>query len=87
VLNRGAGLSPRLLEAARGAAAEEGIPLQVRAVPGETLSAADELLAVPDPETLALSIPLRYMHSPFEVASGVDIEQTALLLAALARHL
>ena len=36
--------------------------------------------------TLSLSIPMRYMHSPFEVANTDDLEATALLVAALARR-
>jgi tetrahedral aminopeptidase len=87
VLNRGGGMSERLLELARAAAADAGIPLQMRAVAGATLSDADELLPIPGAETLAVSIPLRYMHSPHEVVSGEDVELTARLVAAVVERL
>jgi len=87
VLSRGGGMSERLAGLTRDAAADVGIPLQVRAVAGATLSDADELLPIPGAETLALSIPLRYMHSPFEVASGADVERTAQLIAAVVGRL
>jgi len=87
VLSRGGGMSERLAGLARDTAADEGIPLQVRAVAGATLSDADELLPIPGAETLVLSIPLRYMHSPFEVASGGDVERAARLIAAVVDRL
>ena len=37
--------------------------------------------------TLSLSLPVRYMHSPYEVAHGDDLEGSACLIAALARRL
>lgn len=82
VLNRGAGLSERLVRLVRTAAERARIPLQLRAVPGSTLSDADELLATPGAETIAFGIPLRYMHAPCEVVDGNDVEHTAELIAA-----
>ncbi|MPN34793.1 hypothetical protein SDC9_182287 [bioreactor metagenome] len=35
--------------------------------------------------TTVLSLPLKYMHSPFETLQPEDIEQTARLLAAFVR--
>ena len=45
VLGRGAGSSERLVALAREVAAAEGIPVQVKAFPGETETDADELMA------------------------------------------
>ena len=47
---------------------------------------ADELMAA-GAATLSLSVPARYMHSPFEVVRGADMEAAASLVVALARRL
>ena len=86
VLLRGAGSNLRLLDLAREVAAAEGIAVQVKAAPGRMSTDADELMAV-GAATLSLGVPLRYMHSPFEVVRGADLEAAAVLLAALARRL
>jgi putative aminopeptidase FrvX len=86
VLARGTGSHARLFELARETAKAEGIDVQVRAAPGSMSTDADELMAA-GAAALSLSIPLRYMHSPFEVVRGHDLEQAARLLAALARRL
>lgn len=85
VLARGAGGNERLLALARDVAAAEGIPFQDKACPGETQTDADELMAA-GAATLTVGLPLRYMHSPFEVAHGDDLEAAARLVAALARR-
>jgi endoglucanase len=87
VLGRGAGSNHRLLALARDAAAAEGIPVQVKAAPEATSTDADELMAAGAAATLSLSFPVRYMHSPFEVAHGDDLEATARLVAAIARRI
>ena len=66
-------------------AAAEGIPVQLKAAPEAMSTDADELMAAAA-ATLSLSLPLRYMHSPFEVAHGDDLEAAARLIAALARR-
>jgi putative aminopeptidase FrvX len=86
VLGRGAGSSERLVALAREVAAAEGIPLQVKAFPGETETDADELMAAGTGATLSVGLPLRYMHSPLEVACVDDLEAAARLVAALARR-
>jgi putative aminopeptidase FrvX len=45
------------------------------------------MMAAGDTATLSVGFAMRYMHSPFEVATGEDIEMTARLVAALARHI
>ena len=86
VLGRGAGSNQRLLALAREVAAAEGIAVQVKAAPEDMQTDADELMAASGAATLSLSLPMRYMHSPFEVAKVDDLEDAALLVAALARR-
>ena len=86
VLSRGAGSSERLVALAREVAAAEGIPVQIKAYPGQTDTDADELMAAGTAATLTVGLPMRYMHSPFEVAHLDDLEAAARLVAALARR-
>ena len=84
VLSRGAGSSERLVALAREVATAEGIPVQIKAYPGQTDTDADELMAAGTAATLTVGLPMRYMHSPFEVAHLDDLEAAARLVAALA---
>ena len=84
VLGRGAGSNQRLLALARDVAAAEDIPVQIKAAPEAMSTDADELMAAGATATLSLSLPVRYMHSPFEVAHGDDLEAAARLIVALA---
>lgn len=86
VLGRGAGSNPRLLALAREVAAAEGIPVQIKAYPAETSTDLDELMAAGESASLSLGLPMRYMHSPFEVAHVDDLEHAAALIAALAKR-
>jgi len=86
VLSRGAGSSERLVRVALEEAAAGGIPVQVKAYPGQTDTDADELMAAEGAVTLTLGLPMRYMHSSYEVASIDDLEAAARLVAALARR-
>jgi len=87
VLSRGAGSSERLVALAREVAAAEDLAVQIKAYPGETETDADELMAAGAAATLTVGLPMRYMHSPFEVAHTGDLETTARLVAALARRI
>jgi putative aminopeptidase FrvX len=87
VLSRGAGSSERLVALAREVAAAEDLAVQIKAYPGETETDADELMAAGAAATLTVGLPMRYMHSPFEVAHTGDLETAARLVAALARRL
>jgi endoglucanase len=87
VLGRGAGSNQRLLAMARDVALAEGIAVQLKAAPEAMSTDADELMAAGVAATLSLSLPVRYMHSPFEVAHGDDLEAAACLVAALARRI
>ena len=86
VLARGAGSNHALLRLAREAAEAEGVPVQIKAAPEAMSTDADELMAAGATATLSLSIPVRYMHSPLEVAHGDDLEASAQLVAAIARR-
>jgi endoglucanase len=86
VLSRGSCSNKNLLALARDVAVAEGIDVQIMASPSPTYTDADELQGWPNSANLNIGIPLRYMHSPFEVCSGSDLEATANLLAALVRR-
>jgi endoglucanase len=68
------------------AAAEEGIACTYEASPRETSTDADNVFsAFKGVATGLVSVPLRYMHSPNEMAALEDLERTARLLARFAR--
>lgn len=83
ILGRGAGSNARLVTLAQEVAAAESIAVQLKAYGGATATDADELMAAGEAATLSLGVPLRYMHSPFEVVDGDDVEAAAELVAAL----
>ncbi len=87
VIFRGAGSNHALFEAVRGVAADEGIPIQIKAAPGRTSTDAEEFMASGQAATLSLSLPLRNMHSAAEVLQPSDAEAAALLIAGLTRRL
>jgi putative aminopeptidase FrvX len=87
VLGLGTTTNRRLTSLAQAVAAEEGIAVQTKAYAGRLLTDAEELAAAGEAASLALSIPMRYVHSAAEVADASDIEATAKLIAALTRRL
>ena len=87
VIHKGAGGNLALTALAREVAAAEGIPVQVKALPGNTSTDAEELMAAGETATLSFSLPVRNMHSAFEVMQPEDAEAGALLAAAITRHL
>ncbi len=87
VIHRGAGGNLAITDYAIQLAADEGIPVQVKAMPGATQTDAEELMSSGRAATLSFSIPVRYMHSPLEVMQPDDAEAGALLAAALTRRL
>lgn len=69
-------------------AAELDIPVQKEVMGGDTgTNAWGMQICNEGVATAVLSLPLRYMHTPVEVVDLEDLEQTAQLLAAFARHL
>jgi endoglucanase len=87
VLGVGSTTNRKLTALAREVAADEGIAVQMNACAGELLTDAAELAAAGEAASLALSIPMRYVHSAAEVADAGDIAATAQLIAALTRRL
>ncbi len=88
VVERGATLHPRLFELLHETAAIEGIPVTVAATSARTGTDADVVhFAGAGIPTTIISIPLRYMHSPVEVAQIDDVLAVARLIAAFAQRL
>ena len=87
VLGLGSTTNRKLTSLAREVATDEGIAVQTNAYAGALLTDAAELAAAGEAASLALSIPMRYVHSAAEVADASDIEATAKLIAALTRRL
>jgi len=86
-MGRGGGSNGVLFGLVRDVAEAEGIPVQVKAFPGDTQT-DNEWLQTAGGGTAALNlgVPVRYMHSPHEVADLDDLEAAARLLAAVARR-
>jgi putative aminopeptidase FrvX len=72
-----------LREHIEAVASEKGIALQYEVLMGLTTAISPLAFVREGIATAGLSIPLRYSHSPVEVASSEDIEATAGLLDAL----
>jgi endoglucanase len=88
VLERGAILHPRLFEVLHDTAEREDIPFTVASSGGKTWTDADAVFITrAGIATTCVSIPLRYMHSPVEMVSLDDVENTAKLIAAACRSL
>ena len=87
-LGRGGGSNPGLASLFAEVAAAEGIAVQIKAYPGDTQT-DNEFLQAAGAGTAALNVgvPVRYMHSPHEVAHLDDLEASALLVAAVVRRL
>jgi putative aminopeptidase FrvX len=87
VLGRGTGSNAPLFALARDTSRQVGVAVQIKAYGGPTQTDADELMAAGTAATLSLGLPMRYMHSPFEVAAPEDFEGAATLIAALTRRI
>lgn len=80
-------LSRALSRSLAETAAQESIPWQTEVMTGRTGTDADHIApAAGGIPTALLSIPLRYMHTPVEVVSLSDVENTARLIAAHVRR-
>ncbi len=88
VILKGANANSLLTEIIIESAEAESIPYQIEAEAGSTgTDAASIQLTRKGVATGLISIPLRYMHTPSEVVSLKDVENTARLLASVARLL
>ncbi|MCL2055164.1 MAG: M20/M25/M40 family metallo-hydrolase [Oscillospiraceae bacterium] len=76
------GLSKQFISIAK----EKNIPYQIEVMSGKTSTNADTFsVHSGGVKAVVLSIPLRYMHTPVEVISLSDVENTALLIAEYLR--
>jgi len=87
VLVRGANINPKLFELLVETAQAEGIPYQLVGAPGGTGTDANVIqLTRAGVATGLLGVPNRYMHTPCEIVSLSDLENTCKLMAhAVAR--
>ncbi len=82
VLTRGANMNPVLYEHLLQTAKKKKIPIQIVADGRATPTDADPIqLSRAGVAAALVSIPLRYMHTPSEIVSTKDLEQTIRLLA------
>jgi endoglucanase len=85
---RGSTIHPRIFELLHETAEAEKIPFTVASSARYTGTDADAIhLARAGIPTALISVPLRYMHSPVEMAQLDDIENSARLIAAFAQRL
>ena len=88
IIARGANINPRVFELLVRAAEAEDIAYQVGPAARGTGTDANAMqLARGGMATGLLSVPLRYMHTPNELLSLEDLENTARLLAAFCARL
>ena len=86
VIGRGPNMNRQFTDRIVKAAEEKGIPYQIGVEPyGHSGTNAEVIQVTREGVATALfSLPLRYMHTPVEVVSLTDAENTAKLLAAAA---
>jgi endoglucanase len=85
---RGANINPRVFDLLLSAAKAKKIPYQVASAARGTGTDANAMqLSRGGMATGLLSVPLRYMHTPNELLSLEDLENTARLLAAFCTDL
>jgi putative aminopeptidase FrvX len=88
MISRGANINPRVFELLVATAEAESIPYQVASAARGTGTDANAMqLSRGGMATGLLSVPLRYMHTPNELLSLDDLENTARLLAAFCARL
>jgi endoglucanase len=88
VIARGTTLHPGVFELLHRAGEQEQIPFTVESLGRGTGTDADAVhLSRAGVPTGLVSVPLRYMHSPVELASVRDIDAAARLIAAFAKLL
>jgi putative aminopeptidase FrvX len=85
VISRGANINPRVFDLLVRAARDESIPHQIQAAPRGTGTDANAMqISRAGMATGLVSVALRYMHTPTEVLSLVDLENACRLCAAFA---
>jgi len=87
-ITRGPVVNPHVSDLLVDAAEAEGIPHSFEVYAGRTQTDADAVhVARGGVPTGLVSIPIRYMHSPIELASLDDLESVIRLVTAFARRL
>ncbi|PKQ20946.1 MAG: hydrolase [Actinobacteria bacterium HGW-Actinobacteria-6] len=87
-ISRGANINPKVFSLLCEAAEAENIPYQVEGAPRGTGTDANAIQLTRGGKAAALvSVPLRYMHTPTEVLSLEDMENTVRLLSAFVLRL
>ncbi len=88
VLARGSAAHPVVFDRLVAVAEQEGIPYTIAAQARFTSTDADAIyLSRAGVATGLISVPNRYMHSPNEMVSRMDLEHAARLIAAFVREL
>ena len=88
ILHRGANINPPLAEMMESLSDKNDIPYQISGDGGIMGTDAGAIQVTRQGVAVALiSIPNRYMHSPIEMISLKDVENSSELLAQLAAHL
>lgn len=81
-------IHPAIFRAIKKAAERAEIPLTIEIMPARTATDADALqITAEGIPTGVVCIPLRYMHTPVEVVSLIDIRRTGRLLAEFVAEL
>jgi putative aminopeptidase FrvX len=88
VISRGANINPKLFSLLVDTAKREKIPYQVFGEPGRIGADVNVMqLSKKGVATVLVSVPLRYMHTPVELLSTKDLDNTARLIIALIKRL
>ncbi len=88
IITRGANINPKVFELLVAAAKAAKIPYQTDGAPRGTGTDANAMQLSRGGKAAALvSVPLRYMHTPTEVLSLADLENTVKLLVAFLERL
>lgn len=82
-LARGANTNPKLFELMTNICKEKNIPYQIEAEPGGNGTDADGMQVIMGCATALVSIPMRYMHTQYEVICTDDVENSIKLLTEL----
>lgn len=82
MINRGANINPVVFDRLLAVAKKKKIPHQIMAEPGGTGTDANAIqLSRAGVAAGLISVPQRYMHTPVEVVSLKDLDNSAKLLA------